>query len=79
MFLASLRSAVVRSFESGTLMRTATTAATSTSVFGALSQVRGMKVRASIKKRCDGCSIVRRRGRRFVICSRNPRHKQKQG
>ena len=37
-----------------------------------------MKVRASIKKLCDKCKIVRRKGVLRVICS-NPRHKQRQG
>jgi large subunit ribosomal protein L36 len=37
-----------------------------------------MKVRASVKKRCDKCKTVRRRGVVYVICQ-NPRHKQKQG
>lgn len=37
-----------------------------------------MKVRASVKKLCKNCKIVRRRGRVYVICS-NPRHKQRQG
>ncbi|MFZ1948046.1 MAG: 50S ribosomal protein L36 [bacterium] len=37
-----------------------------------------MKVRASVKKICDKCKIVRRRGKILVIC-KNPRHKQKQG
>jgi len=37
-----------------------------------------MKVSASVKKRCDNCKIVRRRGVVRVIC-RNPRHKQRQG
>ncbi|KAF7339489.1 Ribosomal protein [Mycena sanguinolenta] len=40
---------------------------------------RGMKVRAAIKTMCDGCSIVRRKGRLYVICSKNPKHKQRQG
>ncbi|MBW0532885.1 hypothetical protein O181_072600 [Austropuccinia psidii MF-1] len=40
---------------------------------------RGMKVRSSVKKICDGCSIVKRKGRVYVICSKNPRHKQRQG
>lgn len=35
-----------------------------------------MKVRSSVKKFCDGCSVVRRKGRLYVICSRNPKHKQ---
>lgn len=37
-----------------------------------------MKVRASVKKICDKCKIVRRNGKIFVICS-NPKHKQRQG
>ncbi|MCX7804853.1 MAG: 50S ribosomal protein L36 [Planctomycetota bacterium] len=38
-----------------------------------------MKVRASVKRRCERCKIVRRKGRTFVICSAEPRHKQRQG
>lgn len=34
-----------------------------------------MKVRSSVKKYCDDCSIVKRKGTIFVICS-NPKHKQ---
>jgi len=37
-----------------------------------------MKVRASVKKICRNCKIVRRKGIIQVICI-NPRHKQKQG
>jgi len=42
-----------------------------------------MKVRASIKKICDKCKIIRRRGKTgtpklYVKCV-NPRHKQRQG
>jgi large subunit ribosomal protein L36 len=37
-----------------------------------------MKVRASVKRICENCKIVKRQGRLFVICS-NPRHKQRQG
>ncbi|TGZ83849.1 hypothetical protein EX30DRAFT_338449 [Ascodesmis nigricans] len=40
---------------------------------------RGMKVRASVKKLCDGCMSVRRKGRVYIICSKNPKHKQRQG
>ncbi|KAF9108415.1 hypothetical protein BGX27_008356, partial [Mortierella sp. AM989] len=43
--------------------------------FGA---TRGMKVRASVKKICEGCSSVKRRGRVFIICSKNQKHKQRQ-
>jgi large subunit ribosomal protein L36 len=38
-----------------------------------------MKVRPSVKKMCDRCKIIRRHGRILVICSNNPRHKQRQG
>ncbi|MBT6371697.1 MAG: 50S ribosomal protein L36 [Acidimicrobiaceae bacterium] len=37
-----------------------------------------MKVRASVKRICDKCRVIRRNGRVQVICS-NPRHKQRQG
>ncbi|KAH9858170.1 ribosomal protein L36-domain-containing protein [Lenzites betulinus] len=40
---------------------------------------RGMKVRASVKTMCDGCSVVKRKGRIYIICSKNPKHKQRQG
>lgn len=38
-----------------------------------------MKVRPSVKRICDKCKIVRRNGVVRVICSKNPRHKQRQG
>ncbi|QDT53402.1 50S ribosomal protein L36 [Caulifigura coniformis] len=38
-----------------------------------------MKVRASVKRVCEQCKIVRRKGRVYVICASNPRHKQRQG
>ncbi|MBC7330635.1 50S ribosomal protein L36 [bacterium] len=37
-----------------------------------------MKVRPSVKRICNKCKIIRRRGRVMVICS-NPKHKQRQG
>nr|UTM95236.1 ribosomal protein L36 [Poilannammia sp. 838] len=37
-----------------------------------------MKIRASVRKICDKCRLIRRRRRIIVICS-NPRHKQRQG
>lgn len=37
-----------------------------------------MKVRASVKKLCRNCKIIRRKGVLRVICS-EARHKQKQG
>ncbi|XP_015578028.1 uncharacterized protein LOC8275896 [Ricinus communis] len=38
-----------------------------------------MKVRSSVKKMCEFCQIVKRRGRVYVICNSNPKHKQRQG
>lgn len=37
---------------------------------------RGMKVRSSVKVMCDGCQVVKRKGRMYIICSKNPKHKQ---
>jgi large subunit ribosomal protein L36 len=39
----------------------------------------GMKVRASVKKICEHCKVIRRKGVIRVICARNKRHKQRQG
>ena len=41
-------------------------------------RTRVMKVRASVKKICDKCKIVRRQGVVRVICT-NQKHKQRQG
>ncbi|OMJ17801.1 54S ribosomal protein [Smittium culicis] len=41
--------------------------------------LRGMKVRSSVKKMCDGCYFARRRKRLFVLCKNDPKHKQRQG
>jgi len=41
-------------------------------------EVKTMKVRASVKKICDKCKVIKRRGAIRVICE-NPRHKQRQG
>lgn len=38
-----------------------------------------MKVRSSVKRMCDGCKVVRRRRKVYVICDRSPKHKQRQG
>ncbi|KAE9366674.1 hypothetical protein N431DRAFT_445383 [Stipitochalara longipes BDJ] len=52
---------------------------------GVQEQVRGMKVRSSVKKLCEGCKSVRRKGGKsgkghvYIICSLNPKHKQRQG
>ncbi|MBE6407055.1 MAG: 50S ribosomal protein L36 [Lentisphaeria bacterium] len=37
-----------------------------------------MKVTSSIKRRCESCQIIKRKGVIRVVCT-NPRHKQKQG
>ncbi|MBI4098564.1 MAG: 50S ribosomal protein L36 [Candidatus Magasanikbacteria bacterium] len=37
-----------------------------------------MKVRASVKKICKDCKIIRRKQRVIVICKK-PKHKQRQG
>jgi len=37
-----------------------------------------MKVRSSVKRICENCKIIRRKGVIRVICS-DPRHKQRQG
>ena len=37
-----------------------------------------MKVRASVKKMCAKCKVIRRKGKVMVICD-NPKHKQVQG
>ena len=44
------------------------------------SQIGGknMKVKASVKKICEKCKVVKRKGKIRVICE-NPKHKQVQG
>ena len=37
-----------------------------------------MKVKPSVKKICDKCKIIKRKGNVMVICE-NPKHKQRQG
>jgi large subunit ribosomal protein L36 len=38
-----------------------------------------MKVMASVKRICRNCKIIKRKGVVRVICSSDPRHKQRQG
>lgn len=38
-----------------------------------------VKVRSSVKRICENCKIIRRKGIVRVICKANPRHKQRQG
>ena len=56
-----------------------TSSNSSSAMSSQLGATRGMKVRASVKKICEGCSSVKRRGKVFIICSKNQKHKQRQG
>jgi large subunit ribosomal protein L36 len=38
-----------------------------------------MKVKASVKRICGQCQVVRRKGKVRVICKADPKHKQVQG
>jgi large subunit ribosomal protein L36 len=38
-----------------------------------------MKVQASVKRMCRNCKVIKRKGVVRVICSKDPRHKQRQG
>ena len=38
-----------------------------------------MKVRSAVKRLCDYCRVVRRKGIVYIICSVSPKHKQRQG
>lgn len=38
-----------------------------------------MKVLASVKKICRNCKVIKRKRVVRVICSKDPRHKQRQG
>ena len=40
--------------------------------------VNTMKVKPSVKKICEKCKIIKRKGHVMVICE-NPKHKQRQG
>ncbi len=37
-----------------------------------------MRVRSSVKRLCETCRVVRRKGVVRIVC-KNPRHKQRQG
>jgi large subunit ribosomal protein L36 len=37
-----------------------------------------MKVRSSVRRMCDKCKLIRRKGVVRIICA-DPRHKQRQG
>ncbi len=38
-----------------------------------------MKVQTSVKPICEHCKVIRRHGSVRIICTNNPRHKQRQG
>ena len=38
-----------------------------------------MKVRTAVRRLCAGCFVVRRRGKIFIVCKLDARHKQRQG
>ena len=38
-----------------------------------------MKVKASIKKRSEDCKIVKRNGKLYGICKKNPKFKLRKG
>jgi large subunit ribosomal protein L36 len=42
-------------------------------------QVRTFKVRSAVKKLCPSCASVRRKGKVYIICKENKKHKQRQG
>ena len=37
-----------------------------------------MKVSASVRRRCENCKVIKRKGAVRIICT-NPKHKQRQG
>jgi large subunit ribosomal protein L36 len=41
--------------------------------------VRAVKVKASVKRVCGSCQVIRRKGKVRVICKADPKHKQVQG
>jgi large subunit ribosomal protein L36 len=38
-----------------------------------------LKVRASVKRMCKDCKVIRRNGVVLVICKKEAKHKQRQG
>ena len=47
-------------------------------IYNTKNEVNKMKVRPSVKKICEKCKIIKRKGKIRVICE-NPKHKQRQG
>jgi large subunit ribosomal protein L36 len=46
--------------------------------FPSIQDCRAMKIRASVKRICEHCKVVRRKGKVLIVCT-NARHKQRQG
>jgi len=42
-------------------------------------EIGNMKVRASVKRKCEYCQVIKRNGTLRIVCSRNARHEQRQG
>ncbi|HEY4499026.1 MAG TPA: 50S ribosomal protein L36 [Candidatus Paceibacterota bacterium] len=38
-----------------------------------------MRVKASVKKICKDCKVIRRKGHLYILCKSDVRHKQRQG
>ena len=47
-------------------------------IYNTKNEVNKMRVRPSVKKICEKCKIIKRKGKIRVICE-NPKHKQRQG
>ncbi|KAI6647231.1 Mitochondrial/chloroplast ribosomal protein L36 [Oopsacas minuta] len=50
-----------------------------TGLVSMVTQTRGMKVKTSIRKRCDSCYVMKRKGRFYIYCLKKKTHKQRQG
>jgi ribosomal protein L36 len=37
-----------------------------------------MKVKKAVRRLCEHCFVARRRGKLFIVCKKNPKHKQRQ-
>ncbi|XP_025901386.1 39S ribosomal protein L36, mitochondrial [Nothoprocta perdicaria] len=72
-----LRSPVCSPLWSGAAAATAARALLASPPLPAVLPLAGLKTKTSLKKRCKDCFIVRRRGRLYVCCKTNPRHKQR--
>ncbi|HTM06514.1 MAG TPA: 50S ribosomal protein L36 [Patescibacteria group bacterium] len=38
-----------------------------------------MKIKTSVKRICNDCRIIKRKGVVRVVCQKEPKHKQRQG